>query len=143
MGDLPYRMIFIVFLTFSLFAVVNIVTGVFVDAAMQANQMDREIVVHEELENKKSYLFNMHQIFDEMDCDNTGFLTLDEFERRLNDERVIAYFNRLKLDVSVARILFEMLDLDRGGEVTIEEFLTGCYKLQGESRTMDMKIMQV
>merc|ERR1712050_296980 len=109
MGDLPYRMIFILFITFSVFAVVNIVTGVFVDAAMQANQMDREIVVHEELENKKSYLFTMRQIFDEMDSDNTGFLTLDEFERRLNDERVIAYFNRLKLDVSEARVLFEML----------------------------------
>merc|ERR1711907_693753 len=65
--SLSYRMVFLLFITFALFAVVNIVTGVFVDAAMQANQMDRGIVVHEDLENKKIYLQAMQQIFDEMD----------------------------------------------------------------------------
>merc|ERR1712110_394279 len=109
---LPCRMLFLLFITFSLFAVVNIATGVFVDAAMQANSMDREIVVHEEMEEKKAYLESMHQIFDEMDTDGTGCITFADFTRRLDDERVIAYFRHLNLDVSEARKLFELLDLD-------------------------------
>ena len=33
--------------------VVNIVTGVFVESALQSNIKDRDIIVHEELQNKK------------------------------------------------------------------------------------------
>jgi len=137
-----YQFLFLLFITFAVFAVVNIVTGVFVDSAMQSNFVDREIIVHEELEAKKSYLSSMRQVFEEMDADSTGCISLEEFERRLNDERVIAYFNALKLDVSDARTLFRLLDYDQSNEVNIDEFLTGCYRLQGESRSLDMKIMQ-
>merc|ERR1712151_241429 len=72
----------------------------------------------------------------------TGCISIDEFEKRLDDERVIAYFNALKLDVSDARTLFTLLDYDQSGEVAIDEFLTGCHKLKGESRSLDIAIMQ-
>eukprot|EP00415_Alexandrium_ostenfeldii_P004456 UN4456 len=77
-----------------------------------------------------------------MDEDDTGLISLQEFERKLDDERVIAYFNALKLDVSDAKMLFRLIDYDQSNEVNIDEFLTGCYKLQGESRSLDMKVMQ-
>merc|ERR1719456_742392 len=88
------------------------------------------------------YLESMEEIFQEMDDDEAGTISLEEFETRLQDERVIAYFNALKLDVSDARVLFKLLDTDESGEITIGEFMVGCYKLQGESRSLDMKIMQ-
>jgi hypothetical protein len=57
-------------------------------------------------------------------------------------ELIIAYFNALKLDVSDAKTLFRLIDYDHSEEIGIDEFLEGCYKLQGESRSLDMKIMQ-
>merc|ERR1712113_1058215 len=84
----------------------------------------------------------MKDAFVEMDKDSTGLLTIDEFENKLGDEHVIAYFNYLKLDVSDAHTLFKFLDRDNSKEVSIEEFINGCYKLQGESRNLDVKIMQ-
>merc|ERR1711972_181540 len=140
--DFHYRVLFLFFMTFSLFAVVNIVMGVFVDSAVQSNHRDREFAVREELEHKKSYLESMKFIFEEMDADGTGHISLREFESKLGDERVIAYFNALKLDVSDARTLFSLLDHDQSDAVSIHEFLSGCYKLQGESRSLDVKIMQ-
>merc|ERR1719337_316478 len=137
-----YRFGYLIFILFCLFAVVNIVTGVFVESALQSNIKDRDIIVHEELQNKKMYLQSMESIFEEMDEDGKGTISLLEFEDKLKDERVIAYFNVLKLDVSDAKSLFQLLDYDGSDEVGIEEFLEGCYKLQGESRTLDMKIMQ-
>merc|ERR1711959_515893 len=80
-----YRMAFLLYISFALFAVVNVVTGVFVDSAMQCNRTDREVVVHEELQNKKLYLERMAEIFTEMDSDATGCITMEEFERRLQD----------------------------------------------------------
>merc|ERR1712048_1060034 len=110
LGKLPaqYCFLFLLFITFAVFAVVNIVTGVFVENAIANNQSDRDIVVHEELEAKKSYLESMRNVFEEMDDDGTGYITIEEFESRLGDHRVIAYFNAMKLDVSDARTLFKL-----------------------------------
>jgi len=138
-----YRIIFLCFISFTLFAIVNIVTGVFVEAALQSNLKDRDIIAHEELQSKKMYLESMQDLFQEMDDDGQGTISMEEFESKLKDERVVAFFNALKLDVSDARVLFRLLDVDDSGDITIQEFLDGCYELQGESRSLDMKIMQI
>merc|ERR1711957_233353 len=91
-----YPCFYLLFIVFSLFAVVNIVTGVFVESALQSNVSDRDIVVHEELESKKNYQKSMQKLFEEMDEDGKGTISMDEFERKLKDDRVIAYFNALK-----------------------------------------------
>jgi len=137
-----FRYAFLLYISFALFAVVNIVTGVFVDSALQNNTRDRELLIQEEIQNKKDYLENMAAIFEEIDADNTGYISQEEFEVSLQDERVKAYFNSMKLDVSDARTLFALLDYDQSTEVEIKEFIAGCYKLQGESRSLDVKIMQ-
>lgn len=137
-----YPVAYIFFIGFTMFAVVNIVTGVFVEAALQNNIRDKDIVVADELETKKVYLRSMQEVFMEMDEDGYGTISREEFEKNLACEKIIAYFNALKLDVSDAKVLFTLLDYDHTGEITIDEFLDGCYKLQGESRSLDMKIMQ-
>lgn len=53
-----------------------------------------------------------------------------------------AYFISLKLNVSEAKHLFNLVDFDQSGEVTIQEFVEGCYQLQGEATAIDTKIMQ-
>lgn len=139
---LPYSLGFLVFIAFAIFCVVNIVTGVFVESALQSNLKDKDLVVQEELAKKKAYLQSMQDIFEEMDRDGRGTIALDEFESKLQDQRVVAYFSGLKLDVSDAKVLFHLLDYDRSDEIGIDEFLDGCYKLQGEASTLDLKIMQ-
>merc|ERR1712151_907905 len=99
-------------------------------------------MIQEELREKDKYLQCMTDIFEEMDTDGTGFISLDEFEEKLDDDQVIAYFSTLKLDVSDARLLFKLLDHDRSDEVNITEFITGCYKLQGDARSLDTKLMR-
>merc|ERR1719473_2221925 len=51
--QIQYRLFYLLFIVFCIFAVVNIVTGVFVESALQANIKDRDIVVHEELRSKQ------------------------------------------------------------------------------------------
>lgn len=137
-----HQLLWMLYISLAVIAVVNVVTGIFVDSAMQSNMSDREIIIQEELEKKKEYLQQMASIFVEIDSDGTGFISREEFEKSLQDERVMAYFNALKLDVSDAHTLFLLLDWDHSEEVNIKEFIAGCYKLQGESRSLDVKIVQ-
>jgi len=144
LGPLPvmYRILFLLFVSFALFAVVNVVTGVFVESAIRTSGKDRNTVIREELQDQSRYLNSMQEVFEEMDADDTGSISLDEFEKHLGDDRVIAYFNTLKLDVSDARTLFRLLDLDCSGSVDIDEFLEGCRRLKGESRHLDIAVMR-
>eukprot|EP00930_Biecheleria_cincta_P058457 TRINITY_DN44289_c0_g1_i2.p1 TRINITY_DN44289_c0_g1~~TRINITY_DN44289_c0_g1_i2.p1 ORF type:complete len:600 (-),score=109.80 TRINITY_DN44289_c0_g1_i2:179-1936(-) len=133
---------FILFITFAIMCVVNIVTGVFVDSALAANTQDKKMVVQEELEVKKQKLNQIRDLFDELDTDDTGVFDCDEFERRLSDERVRAYLASLQLDATDATALFRLLDSDQSNEVSIDEFVNGCYRLMGEATSFDAKLMQ-
>jgi len=137
-----YPALFVVFVMFCFLAVLNVVTGVFVESAMLVNKMDREVISQEEMDSKKEFLHNMHKMFIEMDIDGSGCIGIQEFEKQLDDERVLAYFDALKLDASEAGKLFMLLDVDKTGLVDIEEFIVGCHKLQGEARSMDVAVMQ-
>eukprot|EP00913_Durusdinium_trenchii_P002941 g2728.t1 len=152
--------LFLFFVTFAVFAVVNVVTGVFVDTAIEKNQTDKELAIQEELRSKKLRMNWIRDVFGELDSSGDGTVTLKEFEQQLNHEAVIAYFNTLKLDVSDARTLFRLLDrssaertprgLEAGGVadgdgsdgVNIDEFVQGCYRLSGEATTLHTQVMQ-
>jgi len=145
MKTLPwqYPALFLVFMTFAICAVLNIVTAVFVDSAFQASHQIRQVIIHEELIQKREHLSALRDLFTEMDSSGDGLLTIDEFEDRLCDERVIAFFKAMKLDVTDSRALFSLLDKDNSSQVDIVEFLEGCYQLQGESQSIDTKILRI
>eukprot|EP00441_Pelagodinium_beii_P032083 CAMPEP_0197632456 /NCGR_PEP_ID=MMETSP1338-20131121/9197_1 /TAXON_ID=43686 ORGANISM="Pelagodinium beii, Strain RCC1491" /NCGR_SAMPLE_ID=MMETSP1338 /ASSEMBLY_ACC=CAM_ASM_000754 /LENGTH=612 /DNA_ID=CAMNT_0043204021 /DNA_START=76 /DNA_END=1911 /DNA_ORIENTATION=+ len=137
-----HQMFFLAFIFVSIFAVVNIVTGVFVDSAMTANNMDQAMVVQEEMEKKKKQLDLLRSVFEELDEEGDGIFDSDEFEERLQDERVQAYFTSMKLDVSDAKTLFKLLDDDNSNSISIDEFVDGVHGLMGEASSLDSKIMQ-
>ncbi|CAE7597918.1 CACNA1S [Symbiodinium natans] len=136
----PYPSLFLFFVTFAVFAVVNVVTGVFVDTAIEKNQSDKELAVQEELRNKRLRMNWIRDVFSELDSSGDGTVTQEEFESQLNHEAVIAYFNTLKLDVSDAKTLFRMLDSDGSEGVNIDEFVSGCYRLSGEATTLHTQV---
>lgn len=136
-----YQIMFLFYITFAHFAVTNVVTGVFVDAALQHHQADKEIQIAEELRNQQSSLNSIRDVFLELDVSGDGLITLQEFESRLNDEAVVAYFRTMKLDVSDAKTLFRLLDADDSDEVDVDEFVTGCYRLAGEATNLHSQVL--
>merc|ERR1712187_754080 len=81
-------------------------------------------------------------VFNEMDKDGTGTISEQEFLDHLDDDSVVAYFDSMKLDVSDATSLFKLLDVDHSGSVEVMEFIEGCQKLKGTSRTLDLHLMR-
>jgi len=133
---------FFLFICFACFAALNVINGVFVESAMRCSKIDREFVIEDEIQKRTKTVRDMFQLFQEMDSDNSGAISITEFEKQLEDERAVAYFNSLNLDVSEARTLFTLMDLDQDGNVDLVEFIVGCQKLKGETRSLDMAILQ-
>lgn len=135
-----YSFLFVFYIIFALLAVINIITGVFVENAMQASKADRSVIIRQQMHQKKAFLGNVQKLFDEIDLNGNGILTRNEFDRKLHDEKLLALFGALNLDAQDAARLFEVLDYDGSGEVARDEFLEGCWKLQGNS-SLDIKFM--
>jgi len=144
MKPLPsiHSLMFLFFISFSSIAMLNVVTGIFVENALLSGTNDREVVITEQIAEKNKNLQNMMNMFMEMDDDQSGSVTIEEFEKHLDDERAIAYFEAMKLDVTEVGTLCMMLDQDQSGNIDMEEFVVGCEKLKGESRTLDVAIVK-
>lgn len=129
---------FFIYILFTMLAVLNIITGVFVDNAVSTARQEREYLIEKERELREKYLVEMREIFDDMDKDKSGTITLEELREYFEDVRVQTYFHVLGLDAYDTERLFKLLDDDRSGSVEVQEFLDGCLRLKGEARSIDM-----
>merc|ERR1719265_1878038 len=121
-GDIYYGL-FLFYIAFLTFAVLNVLTGIFVDNAMQVKQRDRDNVIQEEMERERRYSNALRDIFAKIDADKSGTLSWEEFKTSLKLGEVRGYFEAMELDITEARELFWLLDNNGSGKVNIDEFM--------------------
>jgi len=126
------------FVSFVIFAVLNIVTGVFVGSAMQSAQEDQDVVIADQMNQEDSYANEVLRIFEEADKNHSGFLELWELEAHFKDHRVRAYLRHIGLDIDEAVGLFQLLDIGNTGRVDSKAFLLGCMRLKGPAKNVDV-----
>merc|ERR1712176_32003 len=61
-----------------------------------------------------------------------------EFSKRMQDERVIAYFAIMGLDSCDVWDLFRLLDTDQSAELDLDEFVSGFMRLRGQAKSIDL-----
>lgn len=135
--------IFLFYFFFTYFAVLNVVTAVFCQSAIDSAQSDHTMMVQSILDDKEAHLEKIKTLFSHMAYDEEGGITFSMFEEKINSAEVKEYFATLGLDVWDAWSFFKLLDADAGGSVEIEEFLMGCLRLRGQATAIDVgKILQ-
>lgn len=72
------------------------------------------------------------------DPERNGFITFEEFCIQLENPWVQAFLSGLDIDITDARIVFTLLDVDGSGGLTVEEFVDGALKLKGPAKGIDM-----
>lgn len=123
---------------FVYFAVLNVVTGVFCQSAIESSQNDHEAMIATFLKNQRVFTTRFANLFHTIDEDGSGMITKDEFEHHLKDPRVIAYFATLDLEPKDAMQLFELLGDDQEIGVAFDDFVMGCLRLKGPAKSCDM-----
>mmetsp|Transcript_11089 Transcript_11089/g.34674 ORF Transcript_11089/g.34674 Transcript_11089/m.34674 type:complete len:366 (-) Transcript_11089:98-1195(-) len=130
--------LFFFYVFFTMLAVLNIITGVFVDNAVETARSQRDFMVQKEMELKEMYVKEMQSLFSQMDEDDSGTISLHEIQEYLDDPRVKSYFQALGLDPQDSERLFVLLDDDGSGDVGVQEFIDGCLRLKGAARSIDV-----
>merc|ERR1719330_1099584 len=78
--------VFYIYIAFAYFAVLNVVTGVFCQSAIESAQRDQDMVMHSIMANKKYHIEKVKNLFRNIDRDKSGSITLQELESRMESE---------------------------------------------------------
>merc|ERR1719240_1623683 len=133
-----YYCCFALYVVFVTLGVLNIVTGFFVDGTMQANVNAREEMLKQAQEKKSTMIQLVGELFTQLDTDQSGKLSYEELDSHLHDEALQEYFCVLEMEPEEAKDLFCLLDIRGEGEVSITDFTTGCLKIMGAPKNLDI-----
>jgi hypothetical protein len=119
---------FCFYIAFTVLAMLNVITGIFVESALTAARSSKDAEVQ----------FQMRRLFLRIDADSSGFVSWEEFNDMLVEPSMLRCFKLLGVDPSEASGLFRLLDTDCSGEIDAEEFVMGCLRLQGSAKAIDL-----
>lgn len=135
--------VFIAYIVFSCFAVLNVVTGVFCQSAMESAANDKELAAMSHLSNQQSYVDTIRELFQEIDGDFSGVVTIDEFQEALKNDTLSAFLESIGISTADAWTLFRIIDDDKSGWVDVEEFVNGCLSLRGPAKAIQVAKMSL
>lgn len=130
--------LFLGYISFVSLVVMNVVTGLFLQSAIEQAQSDQEHVIQLRLAEKQLFVSRLHALFHELDTSCDGCISLSEFESHLKNEQMQAMLQTFEIDNADAWTLFKLLDTDGGGSVDIDEFVDGCIRLKGSAKSIQM-----
>jgi hypothetical protein len=121
-------LVFVAYMSFVVFAVLNVVTGVFVETATQT-AMD---------ERRTTLMQQMRILFMEAEADGSGTLSFEEFADQIDTPSFENMLKAVDLDVDEAKNLFHLLDIEECGEIEAESFVNGCQRLTGAAKAIEL-----
>merc|ERR1712014_559109 len=119
------------------FAVVQVITAVFIQQTFKVASRDEEVMISEKKAAAKAYIRNIEHLFEVLDESGDGELTLKEFETMLTNKKVRTWFAALDVNAEDASHLFEVLD-DGDGRIKRREFVAAVKNVSGAARGTDM-----
>lgn len=130
---------FILYISFTIFAVLNVITGVFCEAALESARQDYELMIQTHLEEKDTFTEAVYAAFGvEKQSGEDLQLSYKEFEQVFNNPNTSAYLAALELNSSDAWELFKLLDTDASAIIDVDEFVNGCLRLKGMAKAIDI-----
>lgn len=117
---------FVPFLLIVSIVLMNLVTAVIVEAFLEHAKQDNELRKKERDQTVRNMMPHLEEVFESLDKDGSGMLTLEELMNAPKREREeLASL----LDSDSLIELWEMLDTDGDGQVNVQEFCDGILSL--------------
>lgn len=141
-----YAVVFLGFVQFFGLVVMNVITGIMVDKVVKAALEDRERCALKWRDEKTREYEAFENTINNIDCDQSGTITWQEFDQVLADENAIlaSQLASLGLDIKSARVFFKCLQVSACTEdVPIDLFVQGCIRMAGAASSVDLHLLSV
>jgi hypothetical protein len=125
--------VFVTYISFSLFAMMNVITGIFVESALKNAEMEKD----NEFISLTMSLFGEHE-----DPDFAGMINLEQFESCLQAPKMQKYLLNMGIDPHDAGLMFRLLDEGHDdGKLDCEQLVNGMLRLRMGAKFMDIAVL--
>ncbi|CAJ1376841.1 unnamed protein product [Effrenium voratum] len=119
----------------------NLVTAVIVENALSHSKQDEETLLAQKDLEEKRLLKTFRALFEVMDEDNSGTLTLEEFQSAFETKEVATKLKLLGFKEMDCQSIFNLLD-EGDGSLTIDEFFEGLQEMKGPAQAKQCFMMR-
>jgi len=144
-GNPTWIMLFLIYIAIAYFFILNVVTGVFCQNAIEGAQQDLDMSIDAQLREKQMHAQRLGMLFQEMNEDSGAMsdgMTVDDLNLQLAKPKVQSWFRSLDIDAKQTWKLFKIIDADNSGRVSLEEFVEGCLQLRGPATRVDVESLK-
>jgi len=137
-----YYVLFLFYVSIVSFAIVNLITGLFVDGAMKAAEKDRIHEMQDVRSEQEDFKEAVKTLFVEMVHDEDGILDREELTAAVQEPRMKAFMEWMQYDETEIITLFRILDKAGGSKgVTFEFFVESCFRFGQRTKGLDLLIL--
>jgi len=119
------------------FAVVTVITGVFMQETFRVAEKDDDLLVIRQTRQAKIHMTKMSRLFQVADRTGKGALSFSDFKALINDPFIKTWLSAHELDVADVALLFRLMD-DGDGRLTAEELVQGVSRFKGVAKSYDL-----
>eukprot|EP00913_Durusdinium_trenchii_P001435 g1328.t1 len=92
-----------------------------------------------QMEWKEAQLRALKGVFVEIDADKSNVITTEELEVAMSKDSLTNFLESMDISTGDLRTLFRIMDQDGSGEISFEEFISGCMTLQGPAQSIQAR----
>jgi len=132
-----YHMVFLFYIAFSAVAVLNVLTGLFVDNAMKVATQEDLNAQSEVIQKEQEMLEGLERTLLKVGwTSKTGTVTFEQLQSVRQDTDFQEFCKVLEINFDDVRDVFDGLHL--AGEVKFDEFVRGCTKIKDDVNSLDL-----
>ncbi|CAE7649580.1 unnamed protein product, partial [Symbiodinium pilosum] len=136
-----YSIFFIIYRCVVGFCVLNVVGAVFVQQTMKLAADDHDLFMQQQTRAAEAYTRKIKDVFTKLDMSGEGYIYMEEFVEILNTPTMSHFMAKLELESTDLLSLFKLIDVDDSGQVSLEDFMTGCQRLKGPAKSVDLALL--
>jgi len=125
------------------FAVLNVISAVFIQQTMSVAKQDNELMMLERRRASEAYRAKLILTFGKMDSSGDGKLSSKEFHDLIQDRENRLWMSVMGIDPFHLQEFWEVLDQSSNREpITADQFVEGVSRLRGEALSVDIAYLK-
>jgi len=132
-----YGFVYILYRCCFMFAIVSVITSVFIAETTRCANNDDELAVQKKQKQKEQYCAKLRDIFCSLDQNGDGVMSWEEFEPLVTNSKLKTWLATLEIDTHDLMMLYKIYSLG-DGRFDMNRFIEGMSHVRGPAKSIDV-----